>query len=199
MLIAMIAWVRRIHMYAGLLNFSILVIFGMAGLVVTFHAPDIMHSGVPPRTSSLPFTAPRSVSDPEMGRLIAEHVGTPPHSGPPYVHRDGSNRLLVDFYSVNGLVRATLIESENRIELQTYRNSIWRFVDNVHAATIADRAADTALRAWTWYIEFSIWSLIAMCVTGVWLAVALRWSFTWTRAALAAGALMFAIFYVLER
>jgi hypothetical protein len=34
-------WIRKIHMYTGLLNFTILCVFGLAGLVVTAEAPDI--------------------------------------------------------------------------------------------------------------------------------------------------------------
>lgn len=192
-------WIRKIHMYAGLLNFSMLAIFGLAGLVVTFRAPDIMHSGLPPQTTSIDFTAPPELSDPQVGRLIAQRVGTPAHAGEPYVHRDESNRLAVDFYSVNGLVRATLHEESNRVEVQTYRNSVWRFIDNVHTATISDRSTDPAVRAWTWYIELAIWSLIAMCVSGIWLGVASRWRFAWTRIALVAGCVAFVAFYFLER
>lgn len=186
-------------MYAGLLNFSQLIVFGLAGLVVTFHAPDIMHSGVPPATTSMSFAAPPAMSDRDVGRSIAQRVGAPPHSGPPYIHRDESNRLVVDFYSVNGLVRATLVENANRVDIQTYRNSVWRFIDDAHTATIADRSPDGALRAWTWYIELSIWCLIVMCISGVWLAIASRWRFVWTRVALAAGCLAAVAFYFLER
>lgn len=186
-------------MYLGLLNFSMLAIFGIAGLVVTFEAPDIMHSGKPPQTTFLDFTAPSSFSDREVGSLIAARMGTPRHADKPYIHRGQANRLLVDFYSVDGLVRGTLLENTNRIEIETYRNSIWRFIDNAHTVTIADRSADPAVRAWSWYMEFAVWSLIAMCATGIWLGVASRWRFTWTRVALASGCVVFLAFYFLER
>jgi len=193
------SWVRRIHIYAGLLNFSMLVVFGLAGLVVTFKAPDIMHSGVRPATRTIDFTAPESLSDKQAGERIASAVGRPPHAGEPYIHRDDSNRLDVDWYTANGLVRAVYFGQEHRVEIQTWRNSIWRFFDNVHATTMADRSPDPVVRAWAWYIEVSIWSLIGMCLSGIWLGVASRWQFTWTRIALAAGCAVFAIFFLLER
>ena len=193
------SWIRRIHIYSGLLNFSLLMIFGLAGLVVTFKAPDIMHSGVRPETKSIDFTAPESLSDKQAGERIASAVGRPPHAGEPYIHRDDSNRLAVDWYTANGLVRAVYLEQEHRVEIQTRRNSIWRFFDNVHATTMADRSPDPVVRAWARYIEVSIWSLIGMCLSGIWLGVASRWRFTWTRIALAAGCAVFAIFFLLER
>jgi uncharacterized iron-regulated membrane protein len=193
------SWIRRIHIYAGLLNFSMLMVFGLAGLVVTFKAPDIMHSGIQPDTRTVAFTAPESLSDKQVGERIASVAGRPPRAGEHYIHRDDSNRLLVDWYTANGLVRAVYLEQEHRLEIQTWRNSIWRFFDNVHATTIADRSPDPVVRAWTWYIELSIWSLIGMCLSGIWLGVASRWRFTWARIALGAGCAVFAVFFLLER
>jgi len=176
-----------------------LIVFGLAGLVVTFKAPDIMHSGIRPESRTIDFTAPESLSDKQVGERIASVVARPPHAGEHYVHPDDSNRLAVDWYTVNGLVRAAYFEQEHRVEIQTWRNSIWRFFDNVHATTMADRSPDPVVRAWTWYIELSIWSLIGMCLSGIWLGVASRWQFTWARIAFAAGGAVLAISFLLER
>ena len=77
-----------------------------------------------------------------------------------HIRRDAQHRLVADFYSVNGLVRATLLESEGQLQVETRRNSIWRFFDNAHATTIQETASDWASGAWAWYIELSIWSLM---------------------------------------
>ena len=37
--------IRKLHIYTGLLNFSIFVLFGLAGLVVTFDAPGYLSLG----------------------------------------------------------------------------------------------------------------------------------------------------------
>jgi hypothetical protein len=52
-------WIKKIHMYTGLLNFTILCVFGLAGLVVTAEAPDIFKAGTVP--SSLPCLSARRV------------------------------------------------------------------------------------------------------------------------------------------
>ena len=104
-----------------------------------------------------------------------------------------------EFYSINGLLRVTLLESENRIQMQTFRNSIWRFIDNAHATTISEETRSGAVRAWAWYIEASIWSIIAMTLSGIWLGVTARWNFGWTRVSLAAGCAAFVALYWLER
>jgi hypothetical protein len=191
-------WVRRLHIYLGLLNFSLLIVFGVAGLAVTAEAPDIFSQKEPPSVTSRQFAAPPSAPHREVARLIAAQV-QPDHAGDPVVRRNDANQLVTEFYSVNGMVRATLFESERRMEIRTFRNSIWRFFDNAHATTIGEGLRDPVVRAWACYIEFSIGSLAAMAITGVWLGVALRWNYRWTRISLAAGAVGFVVLYFLER
>src|SRR4051794_23411293 len=158
-------WIRKIHMYLGLVNFSLLIVFGLAGLVVTFEAPDIFKQKQPPAVASLEFSPPPSASDREVGQLLAQLL-QPAHAGPPVIRRNGANQLITEFYSVNGMLRVTLLENEHRIQTQTFRNSIWRFIDNAHATTISEEARGGSVQAWAWYIELSIWSLIAMTLSG---------------------------------
>jgi hypothetical protein len=170
----------------------------VTGLVVTAEVPDIFSQKEAPSVASYQFTAPPSASDREVARLIAT-LTQPDHAGDPVLRRNAANQLVTEFYSINGMVRATLFESEHRVEIRTFRNSIWRFFDNAHATTIGQRVRDPVVRAWAWYIEFSIWSLALMAISGVWLGVASRWNFRWTRVSLAAGAVAFLVLYFLER
>ena len=130
--------------------------------------------------------------------MIGAAMG-PPHANAPVVRRNGANQLVAEFYSVNGMTRITLLETERRAQVQTYRNSIWRFIDNAHATTIGEGSGSAAVHAWAWYIELSIWSLVAMALTGLWLGVSTRWKFHWTPISLAAGCAAFVLFYWLER
>jgi hypothetical protein len=185
-------------MYLGLLNFSLLVVFGFAGLVATAEAPDIFKQKQGPATAFRDFTAPASASDREVAELVAQQMA-PAHSGPPVMRRNGANQLVTDFYSINGLTRVTLLENERRAQIQTFRNSIWRFIDNAHTTTLSENASGAAVQAWAWYIELSIWSLIAMALSGVWLGLTARWNFRWTRVSLAVGCVVFLALYWMER
>jgi hypothetical protein len=115
------------------------------------------------------------------------------------MRRDAQHQLVADFYSVNGLVRATLLEGEGQLRVETRRNSIWRFFENAHATTIQEEASDWAPGAWAWYVELSIWSLMLMALTGVWLGLTTRWPFWWTKASVVVGTLGFAIFYWVQK
>jgi len=175
------------------------MVFGIAGMVVTFDAPDIFHAGDEPRVEVRPFSYPDGLSDKELGAQIGQKL-QPPHAGPPNVHRDPINhQLIADFYSVNGLVRARALEQSNQLRVETFRNSVWRFLDNAHATTIAEQTSDSGVRAWAWYTEFSIWSLIFMAVSGAWLGLTERQRFRWTNVSLATGCAVFAAFYLLTK
>jgi hypothetical protein len=185
-------------MYLGLLNFSLLIVFGLAGLIVTMEAPDIFRQKQGPSTEFRDFAPASFASDREVAQKVARVVA-PSHAGPPVVRRNAANQLVSEFYSVNGLVRVTLLEGEKRIQIQTFRNSIWRFIDNAHATTIAEQARDGVVHAWAWYIELSIWSMIAMALSGLWLGLRMRWNYRWTRVSLVAGCAAFAALYWLEK
>ena len=185
-------------MYLGLLNFSLLIVFGLAGLVVTAETPTSSNrSSRPPRPSRFHAAAlrvgPRHRRAP---RANPWRLGTP---GRRVIRRNAANQLVTEFYNVNGLTRVTLLEDEHRAQIQTFRNNIWRFIDNAHATTISEDARGGAVQAWAWYIELSIWSLIAMALSGIWLGITARWNFRWTRISLAAGCAAFVALYWLER
>src|SRR3954451_9506621 len=105
-------WIRKVHMYLGLVNFTLLVLFGLAGLVVTAEAPDIFHQKNGPVVTSREFTAPPGASDREVAQLLARDMA-PRHANAPGVRRNAANQLVADFYSTNGLTRITLVESEH--------------------------------------------------------------------------------------
>ena len=170
----------------------------MAGIVVTVGAPDIFNGGAMTVVATVPFRAPGSISDQQAAELIGAQL-QPAHAGKPGVRRNAQHELVADFYSVNGLVRATFLESQGQLRVETRRNSIWRFLDNAHATTIQETASSWAVRAWSWYIELSIWSLMLMALSGIWLGLTTRWPFWWTKASLVTGTLAFAAsFWVLK-
>src|SRR5262245_9307009 len=88
---AMNAWIKKIHMYTGLLNFTILCVFGLAGLVATAQAPDIFAPGTVPAVTTLPFRAPGSASDQQVGELIRERL-QPAHAGQPNIRRNAQHQ-----------------------------------------------------------------------------------------------------------
>ena len=192
------AWVRKLHMYSGLLNFSILMVFGIAGLVASANAPDIFQRPALHTITTQDFNVPPSASDKEVVGAIADALRIRV-AELPNPQRNPRHQLTVDFYNPNGLRRVTLLEPDHRLQVETFRNSIWRFFDNMHATTLREGAPWTAQRLWGWYIEIATLSMIWMIASGIWLGLGQRWSLRWTHFSAALAVIAFGILYYLEK
>ncbi|MBI3679538.1 MAG: hypothetical protein HY235_04000 [Acidobacteria bacterium] len=69
----------------------------------------------------------------------------------------------------------------------------------MHETHIRNRSADWRMRLWTYYIELSIWALIVMSLTGVYLWLASRPGFRWAQLFFAAGTVCFLALWVFSR
>ncbi len=192
------AWIRKLHLYSGLLNFSVLMVFGIAGLVATFHAPDIFEQPSVHTITTQDFGAPPSASDKEVMAAIAQALQIR-MAELPNPHRNAQHQLTADFYDANGMRRVTLLEPEHRFQVETRRNNIWRFIDNLHATTFREGAGWSAQHLWGWYTEIATLSMIWMIVSGLWLGFGQRWNFRWTQISAAIGVIAFAVLYYLEK
>jgi hypothetical protein len=193
-------WLKKLHMYAGLLNLSILVVFGIAGLTATFDSGP-RRSPLQSSTRTLDFQPPPNASDFEAATAAFAFLKPALTTAPPKnaVHRDAANNVTFDFYTVNGPQTVTLLEKENHLRVETRRNNLGHFLDNLHGTTMNARITDPRIRLWTWYTEFSIWSLIFMSLTGVYLWLASRPKHRWAQFSFAAGSGVFLLLYALTR
>ena len=189
---------KKLHIYAGLLNFTSVIVFGVAGLVVTFDAPDIFHNGGSTEVEIRPFATPEIATDKDVA-LAVEATLQPENFAAPFTTRNADHQLVVHFYSVNGLKRVTVLEDRHQIRIETLRNSIWRFIDNLHATTIAEQASGWAIRGWAWYVEFSIWCLLAMVLTGLWMGLRARFPYRLGQAVFIVGLGLAAALFELVR
>src|SRR6185436_5157377 len=111
---------RKLHMYAGLLNLSLLLIVGISGLWGTFEpAPDQRHRP-DPQIEFRDFTVPAGVDDKAVADQVYEYLKLPMSVSisRQALRRDGNNNLALDFYGANGMRRAIVLEKENRIRIE---------------------------------------------------------------------------------
>lgn len=197
----MSALVKKIHMYLGLLNFSMLFVFGVAGLLATFQDHPERRERPEAVVEYRDFKAPANVDDKQLADVVWNEVRLPlTQPLPKYaLRRDGENHLVCDFYSVNGLTRAVVLEKEGRVRLEKRRNSVWHYMSALHETTTQVQARDLPLRMWTWYVELTIWSLIAMAISGVWLWLASRPRYRLAQWSFALGTGLFVALYVWSR
>lgn len=192
----MTRWIKKIHMYLGLVNLSIVLVFGIAGLLATLRNQP---GGLRPRTGlrfenyKIPesLTGDREVAEAVRARLNIPAVGM-------NVQRDKENNLRCAFYTHNGPYFVTAFEKESRLEIAVHRSGMGSFFDNLHA-TASRNAKDWRVQLWAVYNEISIWSLIAMAVSGVYLWLASRPGLRWAQVSFATGSLAFLALYFFSK
>ena len=192
--------VRKIHIYAGLLTFAQLIVYGVAGLAALYYA-GVERPKIPRSVRYMPFAIPASSTDKEVAELAYKTLNFPlAHPVPDwFLRHTADNHLLLDFYNVNGIRRVVVLENEGRLRIEEIRNSIWLFLEDIHAATPGDGSAPEMIRPWVWWNELAMWTLLAFCASGVWLWLAARPWYGWAWVSLGAGSASLAVFWVLFR
>jgi hypothetical protein len=192
--------IRKIHIYAGLLTFSQLLLYGIAGIVATLQQ-SAERPKQPHTVRYVPFTAPSSASDKEVAQQVYRQLGHPLTRPIPdwFLRHTPDNHLLLDFYNINGIYRVVVLEEENRLRVEHIRNGNWLFLEDIHAATTGDAEAPGLIRAWAFWNEAGLWALLGFCASGVWLWLATKPRFVWAWACLAAGVLSFAAMWRIFR
>jgi uncharacterized iron-regulated membrane protein len=192
-------FIRKVHMYAGLFSFSALIVFGIAGLVVTFGALlGERQTAGPVRYQD--FQPPPNATDTEVAAAVYGRLGLPlsSFSGGHTLRRDPAGNLAITFYTINGPHNVTVLEKERRVRVQPARANLANFLNNAHATTFR-RHPDLRVTLWTMYNEAATWSLLLMAITGIYLWLASRPRFRWAQASFAAGCGAFLLVYVLLR
>jgi hypothetical protein len=174
--------VLKLHIYAGLLTFGQLMIYGVAGLVATFQ-PGLERPKIPHTVRYVPFTAAPSATDKEVAAAVYDTLRPPLARPMPdwFLRRTAENDLLLDFYNINGIWRVIVLEREHRLRIEEIRNSTWLFLGDVHAATAGDDEAPRIVRVWAIYNDLAMWCLLAFCASGVylWLSASARGGWAW--------------------
>ena len=193
---------QKIHIYLGLLCWSVLFVYGIAGLTAT-----VFRSGPPgPHFQSStartePFVTPPNETDKQVAdtvwRTLRIPLAGPP--GPYGVHRDRENNLVVSFYTANGPTQVTVLEQQHQLKIETHRNSVWGYFNNLHSTTLRGHPYDWRIRLWTYYNEFAVWALLAMALTGVYLWLSSRPRQLLAQAAVGLSVGSFLVLYILTR
>lgn len=180
-------------MYAGLLSFTAFVVYGLTGLYVTVRPAPADRPAWPTTSQTLPFESPGGMTDKQLADHILSALDLPQAGPIPEwaLRRDPDGHLLLNFYSLTGLTRVTVLEAEGALRLEKESPGAGQFVNALHATTINTTSRSSLVRAWAWYNELAIWSLLLMTVSGLYLWVATRPRHRWARLAFAAGLLLF--------
>jgi hypothetical protein len=185
-------WMRRLHVHAGLLSTTALVIFAVAGLDSTFRGTPSLYDRPPDEVRWIGFAAPPDLPEDELARRVHAALGFAlSEPAPDYARqRDAEGRLVLSHYSLNGRRDAVVLAEAGRLRVDVWHADLFAFLNQLHAVTplIPPRGVDWRVFLWSLYVELSIFALFFFVFSGVWLWWASRPRHRLARAALLAGA-----------
>ncbi|MGH9370345.1 MAG: hypothetical protein ACRD15_02305 [Vicinamibacterales bacterium] len=192
--------VVKLHIYAGLLTFAQLTLYGLAGLVATTRRGPV-RPHVAYATRYVPYTVPASATDKQVADDLFRTLQLPLTRPMPdwFLRRTADNDLLLDFYNINGIWRVVVLEREKRVRIEHIRNSAGLFLSDLHAVTTGDAQAPRLVRVWALYNELAMWCLLAFCVSGVYLWLSAQARSWWAWGCLGGSTITFAALWMAFR
>ena len=191
---------RKLHAYAGLLSFAVLLVYGIAGLTVTFHAGPGEHPDEQP-VRFMAFEPPASASAERIASLAYERL-KPTLFGPlsaPWPDKDSAGRLRLGFWSVNGTHEVTYLATRKQLRIEARRTSFWNYLNALHTATGVKDAPTLPMRLWAILNQFVMFAMLFLAATGIYLWPASRPKFRPARILLVAGVAAMIFVYVTMR
>jgi hypothetical protein len=140
----------------------------------------------------VPFVASSSASDQEVAEAVYHLLKLPltfPLSKSD-LQRDAQQNLLLEYYTVNGIDRVTVLEKEQRLRVERTHSGMAQFLSDVHTAMPGDWKKPSLMVAWACWNEFAAWCLGAFSLSGVLLWILSR-SSGWATAFLIAAIAVF--------
>lgn len=191
--------VLKLHIYAGLLTFAQLFIYGIAGLAATVEErprPKTIRS-----SREVAYTVPASKTDKEVADDVYRALALPLTRPMPLfaIKRDERNDLQLDFYNINGIHRVTVLERERTLRIDDVHNGPATFFNDLHTVTLNDDEAPPLVRVWGYYNAFAMWCLLGFCVSGVYLWLTATTRSLWAWGCLGAGTAVFAALWIAFR
>jgi len=193
-------WIKKLHMYAGLLTFTAFVIWGITGMHGAFLPPPEGYT--PPPVSSVrevPYQAAGNLDDDELSRAIYAAIEIPLAGGRYNVHRDGDLNLAFNVFTINGGREVTFLEQEGVVRVAHRINSLLGYLSSMHTAFSRRHQLTASAIAWGYFNEFSTWAFFFMTVSGVYLWAATRPGIRWAQLLLAATAALTVILWIVIR
>ncbi len=195
------AWIKKLHMYFGLLNFTNVMVFGITGLWLAFEAAPAQRHRDELQVRYEEFTPPPGAADKDVADRVYERLRIPLTGPVPNfaLQRDPQHDLTFTFYSVNGTSKVTVLERENRVKIEARRNSFAQFINALHESTYRQSRPALASRLWAIYNEISIFTLLYLALSGPYLWLASRPRMRLAQLSFGAGSALFIVLYAVTR
>ena len=179
-------WVKKIHMYSGLLTFTAFVVWGITGVHAVF-LPAPGEFQPPPVTSvkEVAYQAQGNLDDQALSRAIYEAIDVPLAGGRYNVHRDKESNLAFNVFTINGGREVTFLEDKGMVRIAHRSNDLLGYLSSMHTAHSRRHQLKAAVIAWGYFNEMSTWAFLFMTFSGVYMWIATRPKLRWAQLSLA--------------
>lgn len=176
----MFAWIKKLHMYAGLLTYTAFIVWGVTGIHAVFlPAADNWKEPLPTEVREVSWKAPANLDDKALSVAATAASGLRSIGNPVLRKRDEQQNLTFAVFGPSGRRDLTYVESEGKIRVEIKQNNIVEFLSGVHAGSSRRGPPELASRIWGIYNEFSNWAFLFMTFTGIYLWLATRPKMVW--------------------
>lgn len=194
-----IPWLRRIHMYLGLLSSTAIFVYGVTGIHATSFTRPIDRPRPAPTVTYQPASIDGALDDAAAAKQLFSKLSIPMGTPPGQIRRDDQNNLVFNSYPASGMVRVVFLEKEGRARIEKIDAPFAQLLSNLHEITMRNPSEDLRVRLWKYYNEFSTWTLLLLILTGIWLWLASRPGHRWARLCFALGSAGFVILLMAGR
>ncbi|MCW5962955.1 MAG: PepSY domain-containing protein [Bryobacterales bacterium] len=190
---AMFLWIKKLHMYAGLLTFTAFVVWGVTGIHAVFlPSPDGWREPVPTSFRELEWKAPGNLDDKALCEAALAASGLRTVGAPQLRRRNAEMNLSFTVFGPNGRRDLTYLEAEGKLRVEIRQNNILGFIAESHAGSSRRGPGELASRIWGYYNELANWAFLMMTLSGIYLWLATRPRVVWAWATLGISGMVFA-------
>ena len=170
----MYRWIKKLHIYSGLLSFTGFTVWGIVGIWASFLPAPSERPRRDPEARTIEFRVDGSASDQQVTDAMITASGLPFIQPGRKPSRDSEGRLQVRYLTPNGTRRILLLENENRIRIERTPNPLAGFLNLMHMQTYRHHNPGWEVQLWGAYNQFSMWAVIFMTVSGFYMWLATR-------------------------
>ncbi len=175
----MYRWIKKLHIYSGLLSFTGFTVWGIVGVWASFIPAPGERTRRAPEIRTIEFQVDGSATDQEITDAMIVASGLPFIEPGRKAIRDTEGRLEVRYLTPNGTRRILLLENENLIRVEQTRSPLAGFLNLMHMQTIRHHNPGWEVQLWGAYNQFSLWAVVFMTVSGVYMWLATRPGMRW--------------------
>jgi len=175
----MYRWIKKLHIYTGLLSFTGFTVWGIIGIWASFMPPPRERVRPDPQVRMVDFQVDGSATDQETTDAMILASGLPfiQPGRKPNRNRDG--HLQVRYLTPNGTRAMVLLEEQSKIRIEAIPSPFLGFLNIMHYQTFVRHNPGWEAQLWGGYNEFSMWAVIFMTISGLYMWLATRPKMGW--------------------